>query len=108
VSLSACRATAVVWSVTPELVRPAETNNGRSRAETNIAGDDRRAGVGDGRPGTTAKDVAVPKPTVAVAADAGGMANAATVAKQTALIANAPESEFRRRASRSEFFRWTS
>jgi hypothetical protein len=48
-------------------------------------------------PATTAKDVAVPRPTVAVAADAGGIAKTATVAKQTALTANAPESEFRRR-----------
>jgi hypothetical protein len=48
-------------------------------------------------PATTAKEVAVPRPTVVVAADAAGMAKAATVQKHTALTANAPESEFRRR-----------
>jgi hypothetical protein len=47
-------------------------------------------------PASTAKDDAVPRPTVAVAAVAAGISKAPTVTQQSALIARAPGNEYRR------------
>lgn len=48
-------------------------------------------------PASTAKEDAVPSPTVAVAAVAACASRAATVTKQSAPIAKAPGNEYRRR-----------
>jgi hypothetical protein len=104
VSFFACRATALVKSVEPELCtpggKPVIEVPGLSPMSPEIT---EEPVLVMAEPATTANEVAVPRSTVGVAASTGCAANAAKVRQPNALSERAPMSERRRRAAPKVF-----